>query len=123
MTAAHCHKPGRLEIATISLGEWDIAKDPDCPDCRYFVKSLFRHCDIRHTVVQSTFRKVQQFGPAEILIHPEWFSSANTQGDIALVRLDGVATTVHEDFKSEVLPICLSGGKHLVLKARQVLPV
>ncbi len=34
VTAAHCHVPGKLEVASIVLGEWDVANNPDCPGCR-----------------------------------------------------------------------------------------
>lgn len=35
VTAAHCHLPGRLEVSSVVLGEFDVATDPDCDGCRF----------------------------------------------------------------------------------------
>ena len=36
LTAGHCHNEGTIgaEIVEVSLGEFDVGRDPDCKECR-----------------------------------------------------------------------------------------
>ncbi len=110
VTAAHCHEPGKQEVASVVLGEWDVGREPDCPGCA----------------------ATQRFRPEEVRLHPDWTRTAGREGDIALIRLDSPATTINEggnaflfqthavpsletfllqtDINSVILPICLDSS-------------
>jgi len=81
VTAAHCHAGGKLQIATVILGEFDVGKDPDCAGCR----------------------PTQRFTPEEVIIHPEYSQTGGREADLALVRLNRPVTTFNEDIATNVI--------------------
>ena len=91
LTAAHCHdaRDDTKQIIEVVIGEYDVLRDPDCPN----------GCLL-----------AQRFAPAEVILHENYALSsldAVISNDIALIRLDRLVMTINEDFDQPIMPVCL----------------